>query len=89
MNAHFERNGIYPLSTVPVEGYGSDPVERTGKVVITHTNGKFVQVNEDGTSVLVEKAHEATQFNDHAEASIAAGKVLDKARADAEAKQAA
>ena len=72
--------GIYPLSTIPVEGYGSDPVERTGKVVITHTNGKFIKLNEGGHA-FVEDAYNATQFNDHSEASIAAARLLEKAAA--------
>lgn len=80
--------GIFPLSTVPIEGYSSSPEERTGKIVITHVNGKFIKSTDDGHT-LVEKAHEATQFNDHAEASKAAAEFIAKARADAEAKQAA
>ena len=76
MNAHFERSGIYPLSTIPVEGYNSDPSERTGKIVITHVNGKFIKVKDDGGHEFVKKAHEATQYNDHAEASLAAAKLL-------------
>jgi hypothetical protein len=72
--------GIFPLSTVPVEGYGSDPVERTGKVVITHVNGKFVKLN-DGGHAFVENAIDATQFNDHSEASLAAANLLEKAAA--------
>ncbi len=72
--------GIYPLSTIPVEGYNSPPEERTGKVVITHINGKFVKINEGGHA-FVEKAHDATQFNDHSEASLAAANLLEKAAA--------
>lgn len=72
--------GIYPLSTVPVEGYGVSPEERTGKIVITHVNGKFIKGTEDGHE-FVEKAHEATQYNDHAEASLAAAKLIAKAQA--------
>lgn len=72
--------GIYPLSTIPVEGYGSDPAERTGKVVITHINGKHIKLTDEGHE-FVEKSHDATQFNDHSEASLAASKLLAKAAA--------
>ena len=74
--------GIYPLSTQPVEGYGSDPATRTGKIVIAHINGKFVKTTEDGYE-LVEEAHQGDQFNDHAEASFAAAKLIEKAQAKA------
>lgn len=84
MNAHFERNGIYPLSTLPVENWGSDPSERTGKVVIGHINGKFIKATDDGHE-FVEKAVDATQYNDHAEASLAAAKLIAKAQAKAAA----
>lgn len=82
MNGHFETNGIYPLSTIPVEGYNSDPSERTGKVVITHVNGKFIKVKEGGGHEFVEKAVDSTQYNSHAEASIAAAKLLEHAKAN-------
>ena len=72
--------GIYPLSTVPVEGYGASPEERTGKIVITHVNGKFIKGTEDGHE-FVEKAIDADQFNDHAEASKAAAEFIAKAQA--------
>lgn len=81
MNAHFERNGIYPLSTRPAEGYGSDPATRSGKVVITHTNHKFIKVTDDGYEFVAD-AKDATQFDDHAEASIKAGKLIEHARAN-------
>lgn len=80
MNGHFETNGIYPLSTAPLEGYNCSPEERTGKVVITHTNGKFIKVKAEGGHEFVEKAINASQFNDHAEASLAAAKVLQYAK---------
>jgi hypothetical protein len=67
MNGHFETSGIYPLSTIPVEGYGSSPAERTGKIVITHVNGKFIKVKPEGGHEFVEKA---------VEASLAAAEVL-------------
>jgi len=80
MNAHFERNGIYPLSTRPAEGYGSDPATRTGKIVITHTNHKFIKVTDDGYEFVAD-AKDATQFDSHADASIKAGKLIAEAQA--------
>lgn len=43
-------------------------------------NGKFIKGTEDGHT-FVEKAHEATQYNDHAEASKAAAEFIAKAQA--------
>lgn len=45
-------------------------------------NGKFIKSTDDGHT-FVEKAHEATQYNDHAEASLAAAKLIAKAQAKA------
>ena len=72
--------GIYPLSTIPVEGYGASPEERTGKIVITHVNGKFIKGTEDGHE-FVENAYDADQYADHAEASKAAAEFIAKAQA--------
>lgn len=72
--------GIYPLSTIPVEGYSASPEERTGKIVIAHINGKFIKGTEDGHE-FVEKATDADQFNDHAEAAKAAAEFIAKAQA--------
>lgn len=80
MNAHFERNGIYPLSTVPAEGYGSDPLTRSGKVILSHVNGKHVKLDGEGY-VLVEDRKDATKFDDHALASTAAAKLIEAERA--------
>ena len=80
MNGHFETNGIYPLSTIPLEGYGSDPATRSGKVVITHLNRKFIKVLPEGGHELVEKASDATSYDNHADASLAAVKVLQYAK---------
>lgn len=80
MNPHFERNGIYPLSTRPVEGYGGDPATRSGKIVITHTNHKFIKVTDDGYEFVTD-AKDATQFDDHGAASIKAGKLIAEAQA--------
>lgn len=74
--------GIYPLSTIPVEGYGTSPEERTGKIVITHVNGKFIKGTDDGHT-FVENAYDADQYADHAEASKAAAEFIAKAQAKA------
>lgn len=90
MNGHFETNGIYPLSTQPAEGYGSDPTTRKGKVILGHVNGKFVKLDdtEAGHTIVVNRA-EATQFEDDTVASLEAAKLLTKAREAHAAKQAA
>jgi hypothetical protein len=80
MNAHFETNGIFPLSTVPLESYNSDPASRGGNVVIIHLNRKFIKVLPEGGHELVEKASDATQFDNHTDASLAAAGVLDYAK---------
>lgn len=79
MNAHFERNGTYPLSSVPAEGYGSDPLTRSGKVILSHINGRYIKLDGDGY-MLVEERGEATKFDDHSSASLAAGRLVDRAR---------
>lgn len=90
MNGHFETNGIYPLSTEPAEGYSGDPLERSGKVVITHTNRKFVKLNESEQGYeFVESRTDATKFADYSEASLVAAKLLEKARTAAQVKKAA
>ena len=90
MNGHFETSGIYPLSTEPAEGYNGDPLERSGKVVITHTNRKFVKLNESAQGYeFVESRTDATQFADYSEASLAATKMIETARNAIPAKQAA
>lgn len=80
MNGHFETSGIYPLTTIPLEGYNGDPSERSGKVVIAHTNGKFLKVKSEGGHEFVSKATEATQYDNHTEASLAAAGVLQFAK---------
>ena len=80
MNGHFETGGIYPLSTEPAEGYGSDPLTRTGKVILTNAlNGKFVVVTADGYEHTIVRA-DATKFDNHAEASLKAAKLVAEAR---------
>ena len=34
MNGHFQQDTLYPLSTEPAEGYGADPLTRTGEAII-------------------------------------------------------
>lgn len=80
MNAHFERNGIYPLSTRPLEGYSGGPETRSGKIVLTHTNHKFVKITDAGHEFVVD-ANDATQFGSDAEASLAAAKLIEQAAA--------
>lgn len=82
MNGRFETSGIYPLSTIPLEGYGSEPGSRSGKIVLTHTNHKFVKVKDDGTHKFVEKAIDATQYDSHTEAALAAAKLLKRSAAN-------
>lgn len=90
MNGHFETNGIYPLSTQPAEGYGSDPLARGGKVIISHVNGKHLQLNDSEQGyTLVESREGATKFDDHSIASLEAAKLITKAREAHEAKKAA
>lgn len=90
MNGHFETNGIYPLSTQPAEGYGSDPLVRGGKVIISHANGKHLQINDSEQGyTLVESREGATKFDDHSIANLEAGKLIAKARAAHEAQKAA
>ena len=81
MNGHFETNGIYPLSTQPKEGYGSDPETRKGKKILAHINGKFVKQTEteQGFELVADRA-EATEFDDDIVASLEASKLLTKAR---------
>ena len=88
MNAHFETNGIYPLSTVPAEGYGSDPLTRSGDVILSHVNGKHVKLNNDANVVvegngyvLVADRKDATKFENHSCASLAASKLIEEERA--------
>ena len=80
MNGRFETSGIWPLSTEPAEGYGVDPASRNGRVVITHTNGKFIRLTDNGHA-FVEHRADASQFDDHAVASLAAGKLIEAERA--------
>ena len=82
MNGHFETSGTYPLSTIPAEGYGSDPLTRSGKVVIKHVNGRHIKLDGEDYS-LVEDRNEATKFADHSAASLVAGRLVNKARANA------
>ena len=90
MNGHFETSGIYPLSTQPAEGYGSDPTTRKGLKIIAHVNGKFVKLeNTDTGFTLVSDRAEASTFEDDTVANLEAAKLLKIARDNHAAKQAA
>lgn len=90
MNGHFETSGIYPLSVVPAEGYGTDPKTRSGKQILGHVNGKYLQVNDSPEGfTLVEGVTGATKFDDINTASTEAAKLISKARENHAAKQAA
>ena len=79
-----ESNTNYPLSSEPAEGYGSDPVGRNGKVILTNAlNGKHIIVTEGGYRFTADRK-EATQFDSHAEAAVKAAELV----AGAKAKQA-
>ena len=77
MNGRFETSGIYPLSVEPAEGYGSDPTTRTGQVVITHTNRKFIKVVEGG-HVFVTDRSDASRFDDYSRASLVAADLIEQ-----------
>jgi hypothetical protein len=81
MNAHFETSGTYPLSSEPAEGYGTDPLTRSGKIILTNAlNHKFVIVTADGYEHTTVRA-EATEFDDHSAASLKAAELVAAARA--------
>lgn len=89
MNAHFETGSNYPLSSEPTEGYGADPLTRTGKVILTNAlNGKHIRVTEDGCEHVADRK-DATQFNDHSEAAVKAGQLVTEAKARQQEKLAA
>lgn len=77
MNGRFETSGIYPLSVEPAEGYGSDPATRSGQVVITHTNRKFIKVVEGG-HVFVEDRKDASRFDNYSRASLVAADLIEQ-----------
>lgn len=80
MQAHFETSGIYPLSVEPAEGYGSDPLTRTGEVVITHTNRKFIKLDKHGHTFVTDR-NSATRFKGYAEATQAATDLIEQEKA--------
>ena len=69
--------GIYPLSVEPAEGYGSDPATRSGQVVITHTNRKFIKIVESG-HVFVEDRKDASCFDNYSRASLVAADLIEQ-----------
>ena len=76
-----ETNANYPLSSEPAEGYGGDPLTRTGKVILTNAlNGKHIRVTEGGYEHVADRK-DATQFNDHSEAAVKAGQLVTAAKA--------
>lgn len=75
-----ETNSNYPLSSEPAEGYGADPLTRTGKVILTNAlNGKHIRVTEDGYEHVTDRL-EATQFNGHSEAALKAAELVTAAK---------
>ena len=81
MNGHFQQDTLYPLSTEPAEGYGADPLTRTGEAIIVHAAArKFVSIIPGGLQ-LVSDRKDATRFKDYSAASIKAGKLKEAARA--------
>ena len=78
------------MSVTPAEGYGTDPLTRTGKQIISHVNGKHVRIDNGvaGTFTLVDR-EAATRFDDINVASAAALDLITKVRANHEAKLAA
>lgn len=89
MNGKFEQSGTYPLSTVPYEGYGVSSEERSGKVVICHVDGKrFIQVVDAAPGFLfVTDRIKATQFDDHATASLKAAELIKAAVVERDASE--
>jgi hypothetical protein len=80
MNAHFERGGTYPLSSEPAEGYGTDPLTRSGKVILTNAlNRKHVIVTDDGYELTSDRK-EATRFDNHSEAAVKAAELIKVAK---------
>lgn len=77
MNGKFETSGIFPLSVEPAEGYGVDPITRSGKVVITHTNRKFIKVLNDGHQFVSDRS-KATLFDNYTLASLAAADLIER-----------
>jgi len=76
-----QAGSTYPLSSEPAEGYGSDPVGRNGKVILTNAlNGKHVIVTEHGCNFTADRK-EATQFDSHAEAAIKAAELVSATKA--------
>ena len=69
--------GIFPLSVEPAEGYGVDPLTRSGEVVITHTNRKFIQVLDDGHRFVSDRK-EATRFDNLSRASLVAADLIEQ-----------
>ena len=76
MNAHYETNGLYPLSISPAAGWGNP--NPTGEKIIQHINGKAVQIT--GETYVLGTIAEATRFPDEIEATATAQALINKAR---------
>ena len=69
--------GIFPLSVEPAEGYGSDPLTRSGEVVITHTNRKFIKLDKHGHTFVAGRS-DATRFDNYSRASLVAADLIEQ-----------
>lgn len=89
MNGKFEQSGTYPLTSCPFEGWASETATRSGKVVIGHVDGKrFIQVVDAEPGFLfVTDRIKATQFDDHAAASLKAAELIKAAVAERDASE--
>lgn len=84
-----EHSNTYPLSSQPAEGYGSDPAERSGNVILTNAlNGKHVRLTETGFEHVADRK-DATQFGNHAEAALKAAELVANSKARQQEKLAA
>lgn len=79
MNGNFERSGTYPLTVVPLSGFGHD--NPSGEHVIKYVPGRdsFVKVLDDGTHDVVDHEN-ATRFPDASTAAVKAGLIAARFR---------
>lgn len=82
MNAHYETDGLYPLSISPANGWGNP--NPTGERIIQHVNGKAIKIVGE-THELVSDLTEATRFDNEIEATATASALINKAKAEAKA----
>lgn len=76
MNAHYETDGLYPLSISPAAGWGNP--NPTGERIIQHVNGKAMKIT--GETYELGTVAEATRFADEIEATATAQAIINKAR---------